>query len=1278
MRVKHLFLLSTIGYCLAACSSSPDSAAVDAFEKGDYESAEKLLTEERLRISSPRYTLDKAYILRATNRMNLSTAQFEQAMSLVPARTPIDDPLRQEIYLNLFLNAYLNNDLDLLQKRLDEAEKSFPKDNPWYRLFLGLKSYLEGKYQEANDAWKGLSAPAYLSPWMEASFEKVVPTAWLKQLQSRAAIFSGDYHAIRQKLVAELNNKPDDKEELLFLLALTYVQEGREKSPSAAKPYFKLAFGYLDQIPDIQKKFPQDLFYLNLMVLKQIRVIIASQEFTELPFYIDAIQKWGDQEQLKELARGVTDQISGLIAKERWNELKEISPALNELITDPDTRQQLAKRYEELAQETLKKGENSAAEKLASLARLFSANPEALDQRLAAEVQVQLFAQIRSTKPSFETIQTQLNLWKALVSSPSQRLEMAQKLLILSKNFWSSRGSEQNAIATMHLAASLIPPNRQLEFKASMEKLVDGIYGSAIAQSDFDKLKYILEAQKTFALDPAILSDPKEIANLEADAQLLFKQGNYTQAYLVADWIANLNPQLETTQVLAGQSAYLLGDYTNALKYLRKLPVNPSILEARAVSELVAGDPQAGQRFFAQLDPKQLTPVVYERLAIAEFKKGNLQAALKWTKELAEPGDELKAVQLLIYYRLGNYNDVIRVYRTLQKPYSLLSAINSATALAAIKSGQHAEAEEFIRELYENNWSANKSQETFKTLLQDAELAPSKFYAGGMYYKVITNNPDKAVLQFAQIEKFSPESALEYAETLSQLGRNTEGLDLLKKYKALFEKSNTSATILERYLALDALLRQRLGAMIEAQTAWQKYFAIKKDSIDPESIREYAKVLDSLRLYGNIEALVNKIPAKQQKPEDLVSIVQARIHLGDFKLATQLAEKLIDQPQIDPAILLQLAKSMLITQDSLVYSRALGKLPPQEKLDDNAAAALFDLLVFRGEYDKALRFYRSKNQKWQTRPEVLLSLYDLYDGLSQADNSKKVAQQIGRLDPNNYQYAMFKVQYADDDPFNAAIEKKYRPLFDKGELEPSPSLEYALALQEEALEEYLSGKTPDINQTPSLHMSVRVLVELAQKYPNLAELQYYYGQATYLLGQKDISLRAFKDAIALDKSYADAYLHAGLLLSEDKKYGEAVDMLKNAVQYSPNDGIAWQKYAESAQRLGNYLDAITGFANATIYKPNIVSNFIKLGELQLQLNNPENAIETLDRALALEPDNVNTLQLLLKALYNTNLRSQKTAFPDINAKQKEVYEKLYQLDPKGAVEFKKKLLSNTN
>jgi tetratricopeptide (TPR) repeat protein len=95
----------------------------------------------------------------------------------------------------------------------------------------------------------------------------------------------------------------------------------------------------------------------------------------------------------------------------------------------------------------------------------------------------------------------------------------------------------------------------------------------------------------------------------------------------------------------------------------------------------------------------------------------------------------------------------------------------------------------------------------------------------------------------------------------------------------------------------------------------------------------------------------------------------------------------------------------------------------------------------------------------------------------------------------------------------------------------------------------------------------------------------FLGAAHDRLGEKEAAREAFRKAIGLDETYAEAYFNLGLLLATAGQNDEAERLLRTATQLDPNYHQAHGRLGILLQELGRYAEAEDEFKRAIEIDP---------------------------------------------------------------------------------------------
>ncbi|KAM7514797.1 hypothetical protein LguiA_004380 [Lonicera macranthoides] len=103
-------------------------------------------------------------------------------------------------------------------------------------------------------------------------------------------------------------------------------------------------------------------------------------------------------------------------------------------------------------------------------------------------------------------------------------------------------------------------------------------------------------------------------------------------------------------------------------------------------------------------------------------------------------------------------------------------------------------------------------------------------------------------------------------------------------------------------------------------------------------------------------------------------------------------------------------------------------------------------------------------------------------------------------------------------------------------------------------------------------------------------------------------------------SLAESFRNQGNKLAEDGKYREALGKWEAALTLMPDRAVLHEQKAQVLLEIGDAWSALKAATRATELEPSWSEAWVTLGRAQLNFGEPDSAIESFDRALAIKPD----------------------------------------------------------
>ena len=138
--------------------------------------------------------------------------------------------------------------------------------------------------------------------------------------------------------------------------------------------------------------------------------------------------------------------------------------------------------------------------------------------------------------------------------------------------------------------------------------------------------------------------------------------------------------------------------------------------------------------------------------------------------------------------------------------------------------------------------------------------------------------------------------------------------------------------------------------------------------------------------------------------------------------------------------------------------------------------------------------------------------------------------------------------------------------------------------------------------------------------PDYAKAHFNLAGSLHDLGQLETAVQSYQKAIEIDASYAEAYNNLGNVYQELKQVDSAVQNYKRALEIKPDYVAAQYSLGNTFMELGQLEEAVKSYKAALKLKPDFVEAINNLGITFFKLHQLDDAIKCYERAIALDPN----------------------------------------------------------
>ena len=397
---------------------------------------------------------------------------------------------------------------------------------------------------------------------------------------------------------------------------------------------------------------------------------------------------------------------------------------------------------------------------------------------------------------------------------------------------------------------------------------------------------------------------------------------------------------------------------------------------------------------------------------------------------------------------------------------------------------------------------------------------------------------------------------------------------------------------------------------------------------------------DVKELVARFEKMVKQHQSYYFDADELNVIIEHYLQQNNIKRANLAADIAVKYHPNNPIISIIKAKQLLANSHA---QEALSTLKNAD-LDRNDADYLLTLGACYsdlGEHQKAINAYMKAAKEFDFKDceDIYNFIAVEYENLGDMENALKFfILGLDRAEDIDNQYfeirncfsflhkmddaLVFFRKEIDKNPYSVAAWMALGNCYVRlGDLENAiEQFDYAISIDPHYKKGYVDIATA-YNELDKFKETIE-LVEEAKRYnAESALLLCLYGEAHAKLGDNESALKIYQKALKLDDKIPEAYAGIGFVLSDEGNPQSAIKFLKHAHMLSPYNTDYMYVLIEEYNKIEEYDNALKFVNEILDLNPYDENVYISMMECHVMKDDPENAMESLERGLRILPNN---------------------------------------------------------